>query len=171
MCGDICERDACGHRGDAEDGLLVFDFVEHDGAACDFYIFPDTSLIVDDDRAADHGSIADGRGTAEGGSPTEEDIIADDAVVPDMDLVIYFGAVADLGDAELRTIDRGARADLDIVSDLDGPDLRDLDCAACLIAQQVSEAVRSDDRVRKYDAVVTHHAPIADDHTRVNEAL
>ena len=77
---------------------------------------------------------------------------ADLAIVPDLDKIIDFGALADHGIADRAAVDRRVRDDLDVVLDDDPADLRNFSIAGR--AAQKAKAILSDAHARMdHDAV------------------
>ena len=74
---------------------------------------------------------------------------ADDAVVPDLDLVVELDVVLDHRVVDGAAVDRRVRADLDVGADDDAAHLRDLDPAPALLGH--AEAVGADDRAAVHD--------------------
>ena len=79
--------------------------------------------------------------------PTQPDIM------PDLDEVIQFGAAADACGGELPAVHGGVGAELAIVADFDGADLRDLHVAApgVVADETITETVGADDHARMQD--------------------
>src|SRR5262249_38419383 len=93
----------------------------------------------------------------------EETVRAEPAAVPDHHQVVDLGPASDVRGAERRAVDRGVRADLDVVLQDDRPHLRDLAMRAGL--RHEAEAVAADHRpgvqrdpVPDHD-LLPHHDP------------
>src|SRR6185312_11425840 len=107
--------------------------------------------IVDLGRGRDHGAVgnfevtADHRGAADAAvradarrardadAAGDRRVRADHAVVADLDLVVELGALLDHRVVDRAAVDRRVGADLDVVTDHDAPELRDLAPAACVV--------------------------------------
>ena len=84
--------------------------------------------------------------------PASTRVLADRDRVADLHQVVELGAAPDARLAERRAVDRGERADLDVVLDHHDPHLRELVVAALGVARE-AEAVGPD-----HGAVLHHHA-------------
>src|SRR3972149_2624742 len=73
---------------------------------------------------ADHHAVPDAAAAPDPHLGGDHGVPPDHHVVPHLDQVVQLGPGTDPGDPERGAVDRGVRADLDIVPDLDGPHLR-----------------------------------------------
>src|SRR5215470_13329204 len=90
---------------------------------------------------------------------------ADPAVVTDLHLVVDLHALFDHRVADRAPVDRGACADLDVVTDHYGAGLRNLDPLAP--ERREAEAVGPDHATRMQDAARADAAPVVDPHPGV----
>jgi hypothetical protein len=142
-------------------------------------------MVGDADLSAQRASVLDDDRAGEADLRREQTILADAAVVRDVDEVVDLGAGADERVADAPAVDCRVGADLDVVADQAAPDVWNLLVPA--VAKDVPEAVRPDagpgvDRdttpelhprverhVREQAAALTHADPRADDAMSVDD--
>ena len=81
----------------------------------------------DADESADHAALSDRRTARDSRARGDDRVRSEPDVVTDLYLVVVFDAVLDDGIVDRTAIDRRVGADLDIVADLHGAQLRYLD--------------------------------------------
>ena len=94
-------------------------------------------------------------------------VFADAAVVTDLTEIVDLRSGADRRHAGLRAIDARFRADLDVVAEFDGPDLRNLVQRA--VEKRPAETVAADNRLRLQDHAIAEHAAVGHIGVRVQE--
>ena len=95
---------------------------------------------------------------------------ADRDRVPDLHQVVDLGAAPHAGLVQRGPVDRGQRADLDVVLDHHDADLRDLLVAALRVLRE-AEPVRPDHGAVLHDHAVAQAAALAHLHARVQQAV
>src|SRR5947209_3655248 len=118
--------------------------------------------MINDAGLAAHGNVVpDGARAGDANLGGKYVVLADFAVVGDLDEVVDLGAVADRGRLKRAAVDGAPRADLDVVADHDVPHLRILHVAAFVDA--IAEPIGSehgigvnDDAIAKYGVVIKH---------------
>src|SRR5271165_1572155 len=79
------------------------------------------------DQPADHAALADRRAARDARARGDRRVRADGHVVSDLYLVVELDAVLDDGVVDCAAINRRVGADLDVIADVHGADLRHLD--------------------------------------------
>jgi len=87
----------------------------------------DSEMIVDPNLGPQRHVVTDRQAARETDLGRQQAVPADRDIVADLNLVVDFGSLADHSIAETAAIDRGARADLDVVLDQNTAGLRDLE--------------------------------------------
>ena len=123
--GLLAEGLAMGQGGDAADHGFWRDIVGDGGAGGDHGTVANGLVIADGDLSAENYGGAEGGAAGESGLTDDDAVRADDDVVPYLDEIVDFGAMADARHAELGAVDADAGADLHIILNNNGSDLRD----------------------------------------------
>src|SRR5262245_43590390 len=89
----------------------------------------DLEMIVDADLRTQRHIVTYRQAAREPDLGRKQAVPADNHIVPDLDLIVDFGAFADHSVAQAAAVDRRPRADLNVVLDQHPPRLRDLQMA------------------------------------------
>ena len=100
------------------------------------------NVIAESYLAADNAVVFDNDAAADAGLPGNDNALADIAVVTDVNQVVEFRAPADARTAQRSAIHTGVRAQLDLVFDHYGADLREFMVA--LVVAHKAKPVRAD---------------------------
>ncbi len=98
---------------------------------------------------ADCAVPADARATGDAHATCDRGVITDNDVMCDMHEIINLHPITDNGIVECSAINRGVRADLDVIANDHGADLFHLD--PCSAIQRKAETIGTDDRARLND--------------------
>jgi hypothetical protein len=120
------------------------DIARHTGAATHFCRFADRDVPAQSGLAGQHDIVAQRSAAGDAHLGTNETVFADDYVVGDLHEIIDLGALADLGAAETRAVERAVGPDLDVVSDYNVADLRDFFVAP--LDEFVTKTIGTNDR-------------------------
>src|SRR6478672_14845 len=115
-------------------------------------------MSCDADRSANAAIPSDLNAARNTGTRGNRRVRTDAHVVCDLDLVVELDAILDHRVFERAAIDRGVRADLDIVADAHAADLRDLDPAFAV--ERETEAVGADHGAGMHDHSVADEAAV-----------
>src|ERR1041385_5841996 len=96
-------------------------------------------------------------------------MFADFHVVPDLNEIIDLGPLAYHGLPQRSAIDRGSRADFDVVFDPDNPDLRNLVMLALMGREAVTIGTNDDTTVN--DAAVADAGAVVNSDIGINDAV
>ena len=110
-------------------------------------------MAADADLAAEHHVVADLGAAGDADLRRHQHVAPDAHAVRDLHQVVDLGAGLDARLADRRTIDGGVRAELDVVLDDDGGDLRNLLVRAVAPADEAVAVAADDDAVLQDDAV------------------
>src|ERR1041385_1618178 len=103
-------------------------------------------MIGDPDLSGDDGVLLNDDAARYACLRRNHNVLADGDVVADVHHVVHLHATPDHRRIQRAPIDGGIRADLDVVSDLQAPDLRKLFVISRLFVAHVSEAITPQDR-------------------------
>src|SRR5712691_13327403 len=98
----------------------------HAGLGGDHGSRADRDVVRDTNLARQHGPASYRAGARDADLRHQDDVLSHVAVVADLDEVVDLAAPPDPGFTERRAVDGGIGADLDVVSDAQASDLRDL---------------------------------------------
>src|SRR5262249_29566490 len=129
----------------------------------------DARFVADSHLAADHCVIFNDDSTGQSGLSRDYNVTADAAVVPDVDHVVELHAVRDFCHAQSYAVDAGVCADLDIVPDGDGANLRKL--FVTFFRANESEAVRAKDAAGMQDHAVAYGDTIVNGDVSMQDAI
>src|SRR2546430_999149 len=111
-------------------------------------------------------------GTAgESGLGSDDDILADLHIVSHMNQIIDFRATPDASHIQRSSIDRGVGPDLDIVFDLQAPDLREFFILPCLFIAHITEAITAEHCTGMNHHTITHPRARIDRYIRMQLAV
>src|SRR5258708_7087491 len=119
-------------REDPGIGSLVAERARDQRPGRDLDAVGDPDVPVDHRRAADLAVPPDVGAAGDAGARGDRGMRADAYVVADLDLVVELHSLLDHRVVERAAVDGGVRADLDVVADAYGADLRDLQPAPLL---------------------------------------
>src|SRR5512139_265221 len=102
------------------------DRVRHHRLAREIHVVGDLQVADDAHHPAQHAPPADGDAAGDSDAAGDHRVFTDAAVVPYLHLVVDLDAILDHRVANRATVHRGVGADLDVVADHDGADLRNL---------------------------------------------
>src|SRR5690349_19284218 len=144
-------------RADVGSGIARIDHPRrhvavHAGLGGELRAVADLLVAREADLPAHHDARAERRAAGHADLGGDEAARTDTAAVRDLDEVVDLRPAADDGRPERGAVDGGVRADLDVVLEDDGADLRDLPVA--VREREIPEAVAADDRAGMDDDAV-----------------
>src|SRR5438876_5591953 len=110
----------------AEHERSRWDILRDAGLRHDDGFVADCEMTGDADLAGDGHAVADDGASGHANKAADDAVFSNDAVVTDLHEVVDLRAAADVRLAESSAIDGCARADFDVIADLDIAKLRDL---------------------------------------------
>ena len=127
-------------------------------------------MSADAHLAAEHHVVFDVRAAGDSDLRRHQHVAADGDAVPDLHEVVDLRAAADARLPDRRTIHGGVRAELDVVFDHHGSDLRDL-LVRPVAAADEAVAVAADDHAVLQDDAIADGDALAERHVGVDHAV
>lgn len=124
-------------------------------------IVADVAVAGDADLSGEDDIFADVRGSGEADLGAEQGIVGDGRSVADLDEVVDFDAVADVGGSDAGAVNAGVGLDLDAVAEDGGAGLGNLVPGAMFVFGE-TEAIGADDHAVLKDDIVADAAVFAD---------
>src|SRR5262245_4629274 len=126
-------------------------------------------MTDDADLSPHHNSFADARAARNARLRDDHGILSDDDVVRDLHEIVDLHALLNPCSAKTRAIDSGVRADLDIVVNLDNPEL--LNFLLASFDHFETKPIRTDNSAAVNDYARANPASLANRHVRINATL
>ena len=139
--------------------------------ASDHDAFSYVSVLADADLAPEDDVVLDSDAARESRLRGDDDVLADLAVVADVDEVVYLRPATDARGFERAAVDSCIGADFDIILDNELADLREFFVAPLCRITDIAEAVAAEDRARMDDHSVADTRPRINGYSRVDFAV